>query len=81
MTTAGRSTPYICPKPYTIGSIADVQNREASVKTFPIECDNCGTPLQRAYLMCPSCECLDPTGFFTGNSMPDAPVDDDDDDE
>lgn len=49
------------------------------MKAFPIECDNCGTPLQRAYLKCPSCGCLDPTGFFTGGE-PVEPDDDEDDD-
>lgn len=43
------------------------------------KCHDCGTPLNRAFLMCPSCECVDPTGFFTGGRR--VAVDDDEDDE
>ena len=41
-------------------------------------CDNCDTPLTRTYLQCPSCGCLDPTGFFTGD-IPKTNEDEDDD--
>lgn len=42
-------------------------------------CHNCGTPLPTAFLVCPSCECVDPAGFFTAARR--VAVDDDEDDD